>query len=79
MHFHFQEVLKFQNLLIDQASRTVTRNLSKFLKEDMKQMKETKGYFNKISNDLDSALSKNAASSKSRPADIEAGLEKNPG
>jgi hypothetical protein len=42
----------------------------------MKQMKETKGYFNKISNDLDSALSKNAASSKSRPADIEAGLEK---
>jgi hypothetical protein len=44
----------------------------------MKQMKETKGYFNKISNDLDSALSKNAASSKSRPADIEAGLEKNP-
>jgi hypothetical protein len=44
----------------------------------MKQMKETKGYFNKISNDLDSALSKNAASSKSRPADIEAGLERNP-
>jgi hypothetical protein len=42
----------------------------------MKQMKETKGYFNKISNDLDSALSKNAASSKSRPADIEVGLEK---
>lgn len=66
-----QEVLKFQNLLIDQASRTITRNLTKFLKEDMKQMKETKGYFNKISNDLDSALSKNAAASKSRPADIE--------
>ena len=58
-------------MLIDQASRTITRNLTKFLKEDMKQMKETKGYFNKISNDLDSALSKNAASSKSRPADIE--------
>jgi Arf-GAP/coiled-coil/ANK repeat/PH domain-containing protein len=58
-------------VLIDQASKTVTRNLSKFLKEDMKQMKETKGYFNKISNDLDSALNKNAAASKSRPADIE--------
>jgi len=37
----------------------------------MKQMKETKGYFNKISNDLDSALSKNAAASKSRPGDLE--------
>jgi Arf-GAP/coiled-coil/ANK repeat/PH domain-containing protein len=58
-------------MLIDQANRSITRNLTKFLKEDMKQMKETKGYFNKISNDLDSALSKNAAASKSRPADIE--------
>jgi len=34
-------------------------------------MKETKGYFNKISNDLDSALSKNAAASKTRPGDLE--------
>merc|ERR1719336_2706155 len=33
-------------------------------------MKETKGYFNKISNDLDSALSKNAAASKTRPGDL---------
>jgi len=66
-----QEVTRFQNTLIDQASRSVSRNLNKFLKEDMKQMKETKGYFNKISNDLDSALNKNAAVSKSRPADLE--------
>jgi len=66
-----QEVTRFQNTLIDQASRSVSRNLTKFLKEDMKQMKETKGYFNKISNDLDSALNKNAAVSKSRPADLE--------
>ena len=29
------------------------------------------GYFNKISNDLDSALSKNAAASKTRPGDLE--------
>lgn len=34
-------------------------------------MRETKGYFNKISNDLDSALSKNAATSRSRPAELE--------
>merc|ERR1719508_20627 len=66
-----QDVTRFQNTLIDQASRSVSRNLNKFLKEDMKQMKETKGYFNKISNDLDSALNKNAAVSKSRPADLE--------
>ena len=34
-------------------------------------MHETKGYFNKISSDLDSALVKNAATSKSRPTELE--------
>jgi len=66
-----QELTKFQNILIDQASRSITKNLTTFLREDIKQMKETKGYFNKISNDLDSALTKNAAASKSRPSDLE--------
>merc|ERR1712013_710782 len=66
-----QELTKFQNILIDQASRSITKNLTTFLREDIKQMKETKGYFNKISNDLDSALTKNAAVSKSRPSDLE--------
>ena len=34
-------------------------------------MKDTKGYFNKISTDLDSALAKNSSASKSRPGDVE--------
>ncbi len=34
-------------------------------------MRDTKGYFNKLSADLDSALQKNAAASKSRPAEVE--------
>ena len=66
-----QENLKYQNILIDQANRCISKNLTGFLREDFKQMKETRGYFNKISNDLDSALSKNAAVSKSRPSDLE--------
>jgi len=66
-----QEVTKFQNILLDQANKCISKNLTVFLREDMKQMKETKGYFNKISNDLDSALSKNAAASKTRPGDLE--------
>ena len=65
------QVTKFQNILLDQANKCISKNLTVFLREDMKQMKETKGYFNKISNDLDSALSKNAAASKCRPGDIE--------
>jgi len=66
-----QEILKFQNMIVDQTNRTIMKSLSKFLKEDMKKMHETKGYFNKISNDLDSALSKSAATSKSRPLELE--------
>ena len=34
-------------------------------------MKDTKGYFNKLSSDLDSALQKNAAASRSRPTEVE--------
>ncbi len=37
----------------------------------MRQMKDTRSYFNKISGDLDSALAKNAAASKSKPQDLE--------
>ena len=49
----------------------ITRNLSRFLKDDVKQMKDTRGYFNKISSDLDSSLNKNSAVSKSKPNEIE--------
>ena len=34
-------------------------------------MKDTRGYFNKISSDLDSSLNKNSAVSKSKPNEIE--------
>jgi len=66
-----QDVLKLQNVMIDQTDRAINKSLSKFIKEDIKKMRETKGYFNKISNDLDSALNKNASASKSRPAEVE--------
>ena len=63
--------MKFQNVIIDQTNSAINKSLSKFLKEDMKKMRETKGYFNKISNDLDSALNKNSAASKGRTTDLE--------
>jgi len=66
-----QETIKLQNATIDSAHKAVTRNLSRFLKDDIKQMKDTRGYFNKISSDLDSSLNKNSAVSKSRPNEIE--------
>ena len=66
-----QETIKFQNAALDAASKAINVNLQRFLKEDMRQMKDTRGYFNKISNDLDGALNKNAGASKSRPLEVE--------
>lgn len=66
-----QETIKLQNATIDATAKSITRNLSRFLKEDIKQMKDTRGYFNKISSDLDTALSKNSAVSKNKPNEIE--------
>ena len=66
-----QEVIKMQNNLIDSCHKSASKSMSKFLKDEVKQMKDTRGYFNKISTDLDSALAKNAAASKGKQNEIE--------
>ena len=67
----FQEIIKLQNTVVEQAHRAVGKGLATFLRNDFKPMKDTKGYFNKLSQDLDSALYKNAAVSKSKAVDVE--------
>ena len=67
----FQEIIKLQNTVVEQAHRAVGKGLATFLRNDFKPMKDTKGYFNKLSQDLDSALYKNAAVSKSKVVDVE--------
>ena len=67
----FQETIKLQNTVVEQAHRAVGKGLATFLRNDFKPMKDTKGYFNKLSQDLDSALYKNAAVSKSKQTDVE--------
>ncbi len=65
------EVVKLENAAFDAAAKGMQRVIEQFLREDVKQMRDTKGYFNKISGDLDSALAKNAAASKGRPGDVD--------
>ncbi len=48
----FQETIKVQTTAIDLASKSLAKSFQRFLKEDVKQMRDTRGYFNKISNDL---------------------------
>ncbi|KAJ1526936.1 hypothetical protein ONE63_008484 [Megalurothrips usitatus] len=66
-----QEMNKFQNILLDQASRTVLKNLQTFIKGNIKNAKESRHYLEKISGDLDGALTRNAQVPKSRPAEAE--------
>lgn len=51
---------KFHTILLDQASRTVLKNLSVFVKDDINQVKDYKGHFLKVSEGYDNALIKNA-------------------
>ncbi|XP_015436858.1 PREDICTED: arf-GAP with coiled-coil, ANK repeat and PH domain-containing protein 2 [Dufourea novaeangliae] len=66
-----QEMNKFHTILIDQASRTVIKDLNSFIKSDIKRVKESRHYFEKISADLDLALNKNSQVPKTRPAEYE--------
>ncbi|KAG6440688.1 hypothetical protein O3G_MSEX001370 [Manduca sexta] len=66
-----QEMNKFHSILLDQASRTVLKNLTAFIKVDIKGVKESKHHFDKISNDLDIALIRNSQVSRHKMADVE--------
>lgn len=66
-----QEMNTFQSILLDQASRIIMKNLTAFVKNDIKKVKESHAEFDKISNLLDSALSRNSQATKSKPAEME--------
>ncbi|XP_034832118.1 arf-GAP with coiled-coil, ANK repeat and PH domain-containing protein 2 [Maniola hyperantus] len=66
-----QEMTKFHSILLDQASRTILKNLTAFIKVDIKGVKESKHHFDKISNDLDIALNRNSQVSRHKAMDAE--------
>ncbi|KAL9892884.1 arf-GAP with coiled-coil, ANK repeat and PH domain-containing protein 2 isoform X3 [Glossina fuscipes] len=67
----FQEMNKFHTILLDQATRTVLKNLSVFVKDDINQVKDYKGHFLKVSEGYDNALIKNAQASKNRTQEVQ--------
>ncbi|XP_014242118.1 arf-GAP with coiled-coil, ANK repeat and PH domain-containing protein 2 [Cimex lectularius] len=66
-----QEMTKYQSILLDQASRTILKNMSNFVKDDIKGGWDSRQHFDKISNDLDIALSRHSQVPKSKPVEIE--------
>lgn len=66
----FQEMNKFQTILLDQASRTILKNITTFIKTDVKEVKEYKQIFIKTSEIYDTALTRNANVDRNRPQDV---------
>jgi len=54
------ELQSYLTILLDQAQRSISITLQTFIKEEVKKVKETKKHFDRISDDLDNALTKNA-------------------
>lgn len=65
------DVLKYQSILLDQAQRSIIKNLNNFIKNDIRQSKETRRHFERISDDLDNALIRNSQMPRSKPAECE--------
>ncbi|KAL3206903.1 hypothetical protein MRX96_039856 [Rhipicephalus microplus] len=53
------DVLKYP-ILLEHAQKSIVKNLSNFIKMDIRQSKETRRHFEKISDDLDNALFRNS-------------------
>lgn len=61
---------KFHTTLLDQANRSVLKTLTSFLKKDIKDVKEQKGLFSKVSENMDTALHKNAQVKKDKQIEV---------
>lgn len=66
-----QEMNKFHTILLDQASRTILKNLTSFIKNDIKHVKDSKQHFEKISVENDNVLVRNSQTPKSRVNEVE--------
>jgi Arf-GAP/coiled-coil/ANK repeat/PH domain-containing protein len=61
---------KFHNILLEQCAKTVLKNISNFLKKDVREVKDYRQIFMKISENYDGALNKNSQVNKNRPQEI---------
>lgn len=65
-----QEMNKFQTILLDQASFIILKNLTSFMKTEIKGVKEHRTHFAKVSETYDSALNRNAQANKNRLVEV---------
>jgi Arf-GAP/coiled-coil/ANK repeat/PH domain-containing protein len=66
-----QEMNKFHTILLDQASRTILKNLTSFVKNDIRSVRDYKHHFEKISSEFDSVLVRNSQTPRSKAQEVE--------
>ncbi|XP_012662735.1 arf-GAP with coiled-coil, ANK repeat and PH domain-containing protein 3 isoform X2 [Otolemur garnettii] len=66
-----QEVINYHMILFDQAQRSVRQQLHNFVKEDVRKFKETKKQFDKVREDMELSLVRNAQAPRHRPHEVE--------
>uniref|UniRef100_A0A8D2LE01 Arf-GAP with coiled-coil, ANK repeat and PH domain-containing protein n=2 Tax=Varanus komodoensis TaxID=61221 RepID=A0A8D2LE01_VARKO len=66
-----QEMVNYHMILFDQAQRSVQQQLHNFVKDDVRKFKETKKQFDKVREDMEIALVKNAQAPRHKPHEVE--------
>uniref|UniRef100_A0A4W5NCP8 Arf-GAP with coiled-coil, ANK repeat and PH domain-containing protein n=1 Tax=Hucho hucho TaxID=62062 RepID=A0A4W5NCP8_9TELE len=66
-----QEMINYHTILFDQAQRSVKTQLLTFVKEDLRKFKESKKQFDKVSEEKEAALTKNAQAPRNKQHEVE--------
>ncbi|XP_056364272.1 arf-GAP with coiled-coil, ANK repeat and PH domain-containing protein 3 [Oenanthe melanoleuca] len=66
-----QEMINYHMILFDQAQRSVRQQLHNFVKEDVRKFKDTKKQFDRVREDLELSLVKNAQAPRHKPHEVE--------
>ncbi|XP_035630623.1 arf-GAP with coiled-coil, ANK repeat and PH domain-containing protein 2-like isoform X4 [Oncorhynchus keta] len=66
-----QEMINYHTILFDQAQRSVKTQLLTFVKEDLRRFKESKKQFDKVSEEKEAALTKNAQVPRNKQHEVE--------
>ncbi|KAM6963305.1 arf-GAP with coiled-coil, ANK repeat and PH domain-containing protein 2-like [Aplochiton taeniatus] len=66
-----QEMINYHTILFDQAQRSIKTQLQTFVKEDLRKFKESKKQFDKVSEEKEAALTKNAQAPRNKQHEVE--------
>lgn len=68
---NLQEMINYHTILFDQAQRSIKSQLQTFVREDLRKFKEAKKQFDKVSEEKEAALSKNAQAPRNKQHEVD--------